>query len=320
MFHSFRRPGRSRRALAASAIGATVALSGCGDSSGVGHDATVLGFVNGGGHTTFHICLQEAIELAARNEGVELATLNSQQDAGTELANIKDMTTLWKTDALILQPVDVNALQDSIAEAKSLKVPVFLTSVAPDNTSDILGAVVVDLEKAGAMDAGWIGKDAAGKEVQVGIIAGAPGSSSDLLVSGFTAALPDSAEIVSTQPGMFDPGKAERVAKGMIEEHPGLDYAFVANEEMALAARQAFDTAGAKRVRIVTVNGTDMGLDAIGTGEFSATVANSPTVSGTMAVKNTLALLAGKPTDKIGSVPLALITKDNQDTAPEYCP
>ncbi|MER5277024.1 sugar ABC transporter substrate-binding protein [Streptomyces sp. NPDC002809] len=294
-------------------------LSGCGGGSDAGHETTVtLGFVNGA-HSDFHTCLQGAVELAAETAGVKLFTANSQQDAAKELANIGKMTS-WKVDALIVQTVDIGALPGDIARARSADVPVFLTSVVPEDTSDILGAVVVDLEQAGRLDAEWIGKDANGKQAEVGIVAGAPGAASDLLVSGFTAALPANTPVVASRPGMFDPARAQEAAAAMIREHPGLDYAFVANEEMAFAARKAFDAAGGKGVRIVTVNGTDRGLAAIEKGTLSATVTNSPLVNGTMAVRNTLALLAGRKADRIGSVPLVLVTKNNLNQAPQYCP
>ncbi|WP_329542549.1 sugar ABC transporter substrate-binding protein [Streptomyces sp. NBC_01358] len=309
---------RCRRSLTASAVGAALVLSGCGDSSDADHDAVRLGFVNGA-HTDFHTCLQGAVELAAENEGVKLFTANSQQEASKELANIGKMTS-WKVDALIVQPVDIGALPAGISRARSADTPVFLTSVVPEDTSDILGAVIVDLEEAGRLDAGWIGRDANGKRSEIGVVAGAPGAASDLLVAGFAAALPGNAEIVASRPGMFDPAVARDAAAAMIREHPGLDYAFVANEEMAFAVREAFDAAGAKGVRIVTVNGTDKGLAAIRAGKLSATVTNSPLVNGTMAVRNVLALLAGKEADRIDSVPLVLVTKNNLDQAPQYCP
>ncbi|MGW3106090.1 substrate-binding domain-containing protein [Streptomyces sp. NPDC001100] len=133
---------------------------------------------------------------------------------------------------------------------------------------------VADLGKLGALDAGWIAQDAGGKNVRVGVIAGAPGAASDLMVGGFTKALPSTAKVVANQPGMFNPVKAQDMAENMIQAHPGLQYAFVASEDMALAARKAFDAAGKKDVKIVIANGTDEDLAAVKDGRLSATVAN----------------------------------------------
>ncbi|MGW4982947.1 sugar ABC transporter substrate-binding protein [Streptomyces mirabilis] len=309
---------RSRRALLAAVAGTTLVLSGCGKDTGSGSGSVSLGFVNGA-DTEFHTCLQKALEQTAKSEGAKVYTANSHQNSGTELSNIEDMISR-NVSALIVQTVNVDALKGDIAKAKASNIPIYLTSVATGDVNDILGAAVVDLGKVGALDAGWVAKDAGGKDVQVSVIAGAPGAASDLLVGGFTKALPGNAKVVANQPGMFNAAKAQDVAENMIQAHPDLAYAFVANEEMGLAARKAFDAAGAKNVKIVTTNGTDEGLAAVKDGRFSATVANSAMTIGQTAAKNAIGLLSKKKVDKIANIPLLLVTKDNLSEAPQYCP
>jgi ribose transport system substrate-binding protein len=304
--------------LLAAVAGTTLVLSGCGKDTGSGSGSVSLGFVNGA-DTEFHTCLQKALEQTAKSEGAKVYTANSHQNSGTELSNIEDMISR-NVSALIVQTVNVDALKGDIAKAKASNIPIYLTSVATSDVNDILGAAVVDLGKVGALDAGWVAKDAGGKDVQVGVIAGAPGAASDLLVGGFTKALPGNAKVVANQPGMFNAAKAQDVAENMIQAHPDLAYAFVANEEMGLAARKAFDAAGAKNVKIVTTNGTDEGLAAVKDGRFSATVANSAMTIGQTAAKNAIGLLDNKKVDKIANIPLLLVTKDNLSKAPQYCP
>jgi ribose transport system substrate-binding protein len=314
-------PTRSRRPLVGSLLGTSLLLSGCGvwpsEPADTGGGRITLGFVNGG-TTEFHTCLQESVQRTARDNSVELHTANSRQDAATEVANIEDLIARH-VDALIVQTVDVDALKGDIAKARAARVPIFLTSVAPDDTSDILGAVV-DLDEVGKLDAEWIEEDAAGRQMTVGVIAGAPGAASDLLVDAFVKRLPDNARVVANQPGLYDPVKARAVAEEMIRTHPGLDYAFVANEQMAFAARKAFDAAGANDVRIVTVNGTDEALAALKDGRFAATVSNSAADTGELAVENVVSLLRDEKADKIDKARVRLVTKDNADTAPLYCP
>ncbi|MFI6877097.1 sugar ABC transporter substrate-binding protein [Streptomyces sp. NPDC050400] len=314
---------RSRRLLAASIAGVTaLLLSGCADSSadsaGAGDGSVTLGFVNGA-TTHFHTCLQKAVEQTAKTKDAKVYSANSKQDAGTELSNIEDMISR-NVDALIVQTVNVDALDGDIAKAKAAGIPIYLTSVSTDKVSDILGAAVVDLTKVGQMDADWIAKDAGSKDVTVGIVAGAPGAASDLLVGGFEKQLPSSAKVVANQPGMFNPAKAQDVAENMIQAHPDLDYAFVANEEMALAVRKAFDAAGAKKVKIVSVNGSEDGIAAVKDGRLQATVSNSALTIGETAVEQTVDLLGDKKVDKVSKVPLTLITADDVDQAPQYCP
>ncbi|MET8903444.1 sugar ABC transporter substrate-binding protein [Streptomyces sp. NPDC004538] len=314
-------PSRRRRATHVLLLGVGLLLSGCGlypdDTDSADDGPLTLGFVNGG-DSQFHNCLQRSVEINAKNNFARLVKANSNQDAATELENIEDMIAR-EVDAIILQTVDTDALKRGIEEATRADIPVFLTSVSAD-PDDILGAVVVDLKAVGGLDGQWVADDAGGRDVQVAVIAGAPGAASDLLTDGFTAALPANAEVVAKEPGMFDAGKAGEVAAGMARAHPGLDYAFVANEQMAFAARRAFDTAGADRVRIVTVNGTDEALAALKDGRLSATVSNSAGNTGELAVRNTIALLRDRKAKKIDHTPIRLVTKGNADTAPLYCP
>ncbi|MFC3744709.1 sugar ABC transporter substrate-binding protein [Paractinoplanes deccanensis] len=304
-------------ALAAIAL-AAASLSACGSGTEAGGsgDSVTLGFVNGA-NTEFHTCLLKAVEAQAGTSGAKVISANSKQDPGTELSNIEDMISR-NVDALIVQTVNVDALKNDIAKAKSANIPIFLTSVVTDDPSDILGAMVVDLGKVGALDAEWIAGDAGSAPAEVGVIAGAPGAASDLMVKGFTGALPANVKVVANQPGMFNRAKAQDVAENMIQAHPDLKYAFVANEDMAFGVHEAFKAAG-KNVKIVTVNGTEQGLEAVKDGRFSATVANSATDIGQGAVKNVLGLLDKQPIEKISQAPIKLITKDNVDEAPQYC-
>ncbi|MFF9858390.1 substrate-binding domain-containing protein [Streptomyces tendae] len=67
-----------------------------------------------------------------------------------------------EVDAIILQTVDTDALKRDIGKAAEADIPVFPTSVSTD-PDDILGAVVVDLEAVGRLDAQWVADDAGGR-------------------------------------------------------------------------------------------------------------------------------------------------------------
>ncbi|MFE6282231.1 sugar ABC transporter substrate-binding protein [Streptomyces sp. NPDC057877] len=315
-------PRTPRTALLAAALSTGLVLTGCGDGDGAstaaGGDATyTIGFVNGN-NTEFHTCLQGAIEREAEKLDVELLTANSTQDAGKELNNIEDMISRG-VDAVIVQTVNVDALEADVAKAKAAGVPIFLTSVLLEDMDDVLGASVVPLAEVGKMDAELVARDAGGEDVQVGVIAGAPGAASDVMVGGFTDNLPENAEVVANQPGMFNPAKAQEVAENMIQSHPGLDYVFVANEEMAFGALNAFQAAKAD-VKIVTSNGTERGVEAVGDGTFLGTVSNPAALTGANALATTVKLLDGdESAEKIARTPLAMVTRETAADAPEYC-
>ncbi|MDL5351756.1 sugar ABC transporter substrate-binding protein [Microbacterium sp. zg-YB36] len=303
------------------------ALAGCAadaaDPGGTGDGAAgeaadrSIAFISGA-NNEWGSCLQGGVEAAASDAGVELLTANSDADAAKELANVEDMISRG-VDAILLNTVSVDALQGGIQKAAAAGVPLYLIAVVPEDTSEILGATVVDLAGAGALAAGWIAEDAAGAEVAVGVIAGAPGASSDYVVAGFEGALPASATIVANQPGMFNRAAAQGVAENMIQAEPDLDYVFVLNEDMAFGARTAFDAAGREDLVIVTMNGTEPGLAAIEEGKFAATVSDSASNLGATAVTNALALLDDDSAEKISQVQISLITPDNLDGAVPFC-
>ncbi|GIF25333.1 ribose transport system substrate-binding protein [Actinoplanes tereljensis] len=291
--------------------------AGCGaDRAASAKSTYALGFVNGAS-TEFHTCLQKAVEGEATRRGVRVITANSKQDPKAELSNIENLIA-QNVDAVIVQTVSTDALKADIAKAGAAKIPIFLTSVAPADTGSILGAVAVDLNQVGLLDASWVSNDAVGAPGTAAVIAGAPGAASDLLVKGFTDNLPKNIKVVASKPGMFNRAKAKAVAAAMIKEHPDLGYAFVANEDMAVGASEAFRSAG-KGVKIVTVNGTDTGLAGIEDGRFAATVSNPASRLGQQAVENTISLLNSEPIDKIDYVAIDLITKIDLAQAPSYC-
>lgn len=311
---------RSTRRLLATAVGLGLLATGCTllptDSTHT-TGPVVLGFINGG-TTSFHTCLRTAVTKTTSNNLAKLRTADSNGSKSSELRNVRDMIA-HKVDAIILLSVDASALDADIAAARKAKIPIALIAVTPSDDSKILGAVISDLPGIGKLDAQWVDDDAAGKPVEAGVVSGDGSTSSNLMVDGFTKNLAANVRVVGDERGMFDRATAKAAAAKMIQAHPDLQYAFVANEDMAFGVRQAFDAAGAHSVKIVTVNGTDQGLAALKDGRFAATVSNSVQDLGALAVTHTLALLRGEEKDKIEHIDARLVTNANADTAPVYC-
>lgn len=297
--------------------GCSTSSSSPGSSTSTSTKTLTIGFVNGG-TTEFHTCLQKGVQAASTKDGVKLLVENSQQDPTKELANVEDMISR-RVDAIIVQTVNVDALNNGVAKAKAAGIPFFVTNVLPGNANDILGAVTTDIVSEGHLDAGWVAKDAGGASVDAAIIAGAPGAGSDLMASGFQKGIPANVHLVANQPAMFQRAMAQNVAQNIVQAHPNLKYAFVAGEDMAFGASQAFKAAG-KNVKIVTLNGSPEGIAAVKDGTFAATVSTPAYPVGYDALNNTVALLHGSKTvKKFSSVPVKLITKSNTASAPAYC-
>lgn len=311
------RRGRSVAAVATAAL-LSFSLAACGKSDSAGDDKITIGFVNAD-TLEFHTCLDKAMELEAEAKGARLITANSTRDPAKELSNVEDMIAR-NVDVIILQTVNIDSLQGSVAKANAANIPIFLTSVLGPDPSKILGAILADVEQSGRLSGEWLTADADGKPVKAAIIAGAPGAASDLFVKGFKSALSDNVEVVFEQPGMFQRAKAQEVAENLLQSKPDVQYVFVPNEEMAFGALTAFEAAGRKDIKILTHGGSPAGIQALREGKFATTVSSSPKDIGHMAIESAIALLENAGSvEKIQQIPTALVTADKIDQARPYC-
>lgn len=313
---------RQRRTVAALGLSATVALamSACSDTpsaDGAEPDGGLTVGLISSASNEWGTCMVGGVEAAAAEAGVELFTAASDADAAKEMSNVEDMISRG-VDVILMNTVSVDALEGGVARAEAAGIPMYLIAVLPQEL-DVLGATVVNLGEVGTLAAGWIAEDAAGADVTVGIVAGAPGASSDLTIGGFRDALPGNATVVAEQPGMYNRAEAMSVAENIIEANPDLDYAFVLNEDMAFGVRAAFAAAGREDVKIVTQNGTEPGLAAIESGEFAATVADSAHNLGASSFERALELLEEPSEEKVSAMPISLITEENLEEAIPFC-
>ncbi|MDQ6522193.1 sugar ABC transporter substrate-binding protein [Nocardioides sp. LHD-245] len=298
---------------------ATSTLAACGSGTDeAGDTAYTIGFVNADS-LDFHTCLEAGIDHEAQSVPVEIVHANSTRDPAKEQANVEDMI-VRQVDAIVLQTVNIDSLEGAIAKAVAADIPIFLTSVGGPDMAGVAGAELSDVKHTGEVAAQWLNEDSAGKDVDVAIIAGAPGAASDLFVGGFKSALGPEAKVVFEQPGMFQRAKAQEVAENLLQSHPDVQYVFVPNEEMGFGALTAFENAGRSDIKIITNGGTEEGLEATSEGRFAMLVASSPYELGVKAVSTMVDLLED-PRDEpvIGQIPTTVVTKDNVDAAPAYC-
>ncbi|WP_445397927.1 sugar ABC transporter substrate-binding protein [Streptomyces sp. LE64] len=317
----------TRRLTAPLALTAALGLlvGACSVDKGQSKDAApvdrskklTIGFVNGN-NIEFHTCLLRSMQARAKDK-VELLTANSAMDPAKELSNIDDMIAK-RVDVIVVQTVNMDALEGGIARANRANIPIFLTSVAAVDQSKILGAVVTDVAGVGKQLGTWLGEDSKGESVEVGVIGGAPGAAADLMDAAFKKALPKQARVVFDQPAFWQRAKAQDVAENMLQARPGVQYVFVHNEDMAIGVLAALKAAERHDVKVITNGGSPEGTEGIRTGEIAATVSNTPRSVGEMAIDNVVGLMHQEEgVQKISTVPNLLVTKANVSEAPPYC-
>ncbi len=130
----------------------------------------------------------------------------------------------------------------------------------------------------------------------------------------------DNFEIVSSLDGNDTVDGGFAAAQDMLSANPDLEVIYAANDDSAIGAQRAMETAGksvADGFILIGFDGADGALDLIEQGLMSATVAQDPYGQGVKAVETVLALLNGEDAgyDDAGTktifFPVEIVTADN---------
>jgi ABC-type sugar transport system substrate-binding protein len=303
-------------ALVVGAIGVSAAVAQ--DDAG---EALEIAFIQTGPFPYYERGVEGA-RMAADSLGVELSVLNSDLSAEQEIANVEDAITQG-VDGIVLFSVARASEEAALTKANEAGVPVaVLYGYAPE--LEDMGAVFVqaDVNQTGTMAGEWLAANVpSGK---IAIIQGALGrGDAEAYTQSFKEALaanPD-LEIVGEPAGDWARDTALAAMQDLLTAHPDLAGVFVQNEDMALGAIQAIKAAGAD-VTIVSQNGSPEGLEAVESGDISATVGWSPAQEAQMALVRLVDTVRdGTVADpKLCSTPVMLVTAENLDEASPWVP
>ncbi len=211
-----------------------------------------------------------ALELFLGQVGYKTVTLNADNKTDVQQGQMND-AILLDPDAIVIAPVDFNALAPSIERARKAGVPVMIfdrqiTSTMIDFTS-VAGTVEIGYVAAGEIQRLLTEKNGSvsGKILQV---LGDPGDPYTLdIQKGFEelmAAYPD-AEIISKPAMQWEASNAGSIVADQLLVNPDIDLIFVHAAHLAVAAVASLEAAGKAPgdVLLVSSNGAPVGLDLI---------------------------------------------------------
>nr|CBX71976.1 hypothetical protein YEW_BV08010 [Yersinia enterocolitica W22703] len=115
--------------------------------------------------------------------------------------------------------------------------------------------------------------------------------------------------MLASQPADFDRTKGLNVMQNLLTAHPDVQAVFAQNDEMALGALRALQTAGKTDVLVVGFDGTDDGIKAVESGKMGATIAQRPDQIGVIGVQTADKVLKGEKVQAVIPVDLKLVTK-----------
>jgi simple sugar transport system substrate-binding protein len=206
-------------------------------------------------------------------------------------------------DVIGLPPVVEDGWEAVLTEAKNAKIPVIIVdrSVSADPSlwaTHIGSDMVLEGQRAAKEMNTLLPKGGTVLE-----LSGTTGSGAAVgRAEGFRKDLNPNVKIVDSQTGNFTRAEAKPVMEAFLKKYkPGTDFQalFIHNDDMGIGAIEALKAAGVKPgdVKIVSVDGTRGGFQAMVDGWFQADVECNPLL-GPQVYDAALKLMNGQPVDK----------------------
>ena len=257
----------------------------------------------------FFVALRDGAQAEAKAAGINLITVDAQNDAAKQIAGVEDLIQK-KVRVILLNPTDSDAVANVVKEATAAGIKVISLDRAV-NGAEVSAHIASDNVAGGKMAGEFLLKRLGGKGNLVEL-EGIPGSSAarergegfDSVIAGKPGV-----KLVAKQPANFDRAQGLTVMENILQGNKDIQGVFAQNDEMALGAQRAIEEAGLKNVVIVGFDATADAVAAVKAGKLAATVQQKPELIGKMGVDTAKLLIEGKPVDRNIPVPLALVTQ-----------
>ncbi|EKB1271916.1 ribose ABC transporter substrate-binding protein RbsB [Salmonella enterica] len=275
-----------------------VALSATVSANAMAKDtiALVISTLN----NPFFVSLKDGAQKEADKLGYNLVVLDSQNNPAKELANVQDLTVRG-TKILLINPTDSDAVGNAVKMANQAKIPV-ITLDRQATKGDVVSHIASD---------NVLGGKIAGEGAKVIELQGIAGTSAAReRGEGFQQAVAaHKFNVLASQPADFDRTKGLNVMQNLLTAHPDVQAVFAQNDEMALGALRALQTAGKADVMVVGFDGTPDGEKAVKDGKLAATIAQLPDQIGAKGVEVADKVLKGEKVQAKYPVDLKLVIK-----------
>jgi ribose transport system substrate-binding protein len=228
---------------------------------------------------------RKAFDVEAKRLNLEVIALDANNDPARQAAQAEDLIGK-KVDVLCFWPVDARAIVPSVRRAYEAGIPLVCTNSWTEESAlnffrSFIGASMVE---EGIIAAQLMAEALNGKG-NLAIIEGNPGQDatywrSTAFVDELKRIAPD-IRVLDRQTARWDRARATGVAENLLTTYADLAAIMAQDDNMAIGALQAIKAAGkAGRVRLISINASKEGLEAILSGEMYGSCTQSPTFEG----------------------------------------
>jgi inositol transport system substrate-binding protein len=300
----------SSAALAALAAGAPAAFAQ--------DRLTILGSVPNLGFP-FFVHMLNQIKAEAEAQGVDLIESDGQNSAPKQTADI-EAALVQGVNAIVISPLDVNALAPAVEQAIQAGVPVVTIDRRVDGVEGILAHVGADNVKGGEAEAQAM-VAAFPDGAKVFHLQGQPGAGPAIDrnqgVHNVLDPMADKYQIVFEQTANFARAEALTVVEAGLAANGKPDAIICANDDMALGAIEACAARGFTDVKIYGFDALPEALVAVRDGTMAGTVEQFPGEQSRQAVRIAVAFAKDgtQPEQSLVLLTPVVIGPDNLDQA-----
>lgn len=253
----------------------------------------------------FFVALKDGAEEEAKQLDATLTVADAQNDAAKQVSDVEDMIQKGM-DLIMINPTDSEAVGAAVQSANDAGIPV-ITVDRNAESGEVVAHVASD-NAAGGKLAGEYMVELVGEGGKVVELEGIPGASATRdRGQGFNEAIDGKLDVVAKQSANFDRAQGLTVMENILQDNKDLVAVFAHNDEMALGAVQALNSAGLKDVKVIGFDATDDAVKAVEDGTMAATVAQKPTEIGKLGVEAAVNFLKGETVEENIPVDLELI-------------
>ena len=265
-------------------------------------------------NNAFYKVVNAEVEKVADSKGDILYTRDPALSVEKQCQQVETFISK-KVDAIIINPVDSTSKQIvsvlKKAHKKGIKIIVVDSQLEDDSVADT--TVVSDNYNAGVLDAQQMMSTVS--QADILLLEHSETLSAVDRIKGFmdTISGHDAYRIVAQRESFGQTERAMPVVEGVIERETYFDVVMALNDQSALGALAAIKEKNlSRKIYIYGVDGSpDMKNFLNTTNDVEATVAQSPIAMGEKAITTTYQLLEGKKVDRLITIPVSLITKEN---------
>jgi ABC-type sugar transport system substrate-binding protein len=268
----------------------------------------------------FFVHMQKQLAAEAKTlGGIKLIETDGENKVPKQTADVEAAIT-QKVNAIVISPLDVNAMAPAIEQAVKAGVPVVTIDRQVRNVPGILAHVGADNVKGGEAQAEAIMK-AFPNGAKIFHLQGQPGAGPAIdRNKGLHNVLDkakDKYQIIFEQTANFSRAEALPVTEAGLAGKGTPDVIVCANDDMALGAMEAVKARNLTNVKIYGFDALPEALKAVKDGRMAATIEQFPGEQSRQAMRIAVAFARDKkePESKVKLLTPIAITKDNLDKA-----